>query len=401
MTNWKKIYLSFFLSIFLIGVFTSCNKNNKTEQMKIVHTQLPTAGLSADLQKGVSAAYAALLDGKLIVAGGCNFPDKPPYEGGAKIYYDEILMIDTLNPQAWSVIGKLPEAAAYGVSVQLDNSALWIGGNGASKSYNDVYRVSLDNDTVVLDTLPQLPAAFDNFAGCAVNNLVFVGGGNESGKASNSVYTIRLDQDSVWTKLPDFPGEPRVQPVMAALEIDGNEYLYLLGGIFGGDADRKPMVATDVLRYSVAGGSWEKVAGQFDPISQRPFSLGGATAMAIENRYILAIGGVNYDIFLDALASIHKNTFDKTISDNERKERAKAFSLNYMTQPIDYYKFNKEYRLFDTETNIWSTLDVSENGARAGATLLPDGRTFYAVQGELKPGVRTPETWKGEIKSLE
>jgi len=23
---------------------------------------------------------------------------------------------------------------------------------------------------------------------------------------------------------------------------------------------------------------------------------------------------------------------------------------------------------------------------------------FYAVQGELKPGVRSPETWRGEIK---
>lgn len=396
-----KTYYQIFLSLLLIGIIISCTNKHENNNMKLIHTQLPTSGLSDDLQKGVSAAYAALIDDKLIVAGGCNFPDKPPYEGGAKIYYDEILMIDTNNPQSWSVIGKLPETSAYGVSIQLNNSALWIAGNSATESFKDVFRVSLQNENIVLDSLPQLPATFDNFAGCAINDLVFVGGGNENGKPSNSLYCIRLNSDSAWAKLPDFPGEPRVQPVMTAFDIDGKEYLYLLGGFFGGDAENKPIVSSDVLCYSVAEGKWEKIADQFDPDSQKPFSLGGATAIAIENRYILAVGGVNYNVFLDALASIHKNTFDKTISDNERKERAKAFSLNYMTQPIEHYKFNKEYRLYDTETNEWSTLDVSANGARAGATLVPDGRTFYAVQGELKPGVRTPEIWKGEIKSLE
>lgn len=68
-----------------------------------------------------------------------------------------------------------------------------------------------------------------------------------------------------------------------------------------------------------------------------------------------------------------------------------------MTQPIDYYRFNTECRVFDTKTGEWSTIDRTHNAARAGTTLVWKGYTFYAVQGELKPGVRSPETWKGEI----
>ena len=44
--------------------------------MKINWSKLSTEGLMGDLSKGISAAYAALIDGKLIVAGGANFPGK-------------------------------------------------------------------------------------------------------------------------------------------------------------------------------------------------------------------------------------------------------------------------------------------------------------------------------------
>lgn len=366
--------------------------------MKITHTQLPTNGLPADLQKGVSAAYAALLDDKLIVAGGCNFPYKPPYEGGEKIFYDEILMMNIRNPDQWEIVGNLPERAAYGASVQLKNSALWIAGNNSTNTFNHAYRVRLENDSIRLENFPALPATFDNFAGCSLNEKVFVGGGNENGKPSNSIYMIHAAHDNEWTKLPDYPGTAHVQPVMAALEIDNKEYLYLMGGFFGGDAGHQPEIAVSVLRYSINDKKWDEVGEQIDPETQIPFSLGGATAMPLNNRYILALGGVNYDVFLDALTAIHSNRFDNSITDEERANRAKEFSLNYMTQPVAYYNFNKEYRLYDTHTHQWTVIERSKNGARAGATLVADDKTFYVVQGELKPGVRTPETWKGNME---
>ena len=68
-----------------------------------------------------------------------------------------------------------------------------------------------------------------------------------------------------------------------------------------------------------------------------------------------------------------------------------------MTRPIEDYKFSRECRIFDTVTGGWKTILDTSLTARAGATLVFEGKEFYVVQGELKPGVRTPVTIKGEI----
>ena len=396
-----------FVLIAIVLLF-SCNKPLNKGDMKIEWDRIGSEGLQGDLTRGVSAAYAALIDGQLIVAGGANFPGKLGFEGGAKAFYDEILSYDPANG-SWKVIGKLPQSSAYGVSVPIPDGALWIGGNTATESLATCYKVSLQknsrasqNDTVLTTgvewaSFPSLPATMDNFAGCAIGATVYVAGGNVNGIPSNALHSIDTENDSTWMELPPFPGLPRVQPVMAAVEEKGKTYLYLLGGFFGGDAEREPGMATDVLRYDPDKRSWEKVSEQVDPDTGEAFSLGGATAMPVDNRYILCLGGVNHHIFLDAITTQYKIAHDTSLTEEERKQRNHEFSSHYMTQPINYYRFNTECRIFDTKTGEWSTIDQTPNAARAGATLVWNGTTFYTVQGELKPGVRSPETWKGMI----
>ncbi len=386
----------------------SCNKQPNEEPMKIEWDKIGSEGLQGDLTKGVSAAYAALLEGQLIVAGGANFPGKLGFEGGAKAFYDEILSYDPANG-FWKVIGKLPQPSAYGVSVPIPGGALWIGGNTATESLASCYKVSLQENSIGsqndkeltpgVEWAPflSLPATMDNFSGCAIGATVYVAGGNVNGIPSNTLHSINLENDSTWTELPPFPGLPRVQPVMAAVEEKGKTYLYLLGGFFGGDTEREPGMAIDVLRYDPDVRSWEKMGEQVDPDTGEAFSLGGATTMPVDNRYILCLGGVNHDIFLDAITTQYKIACDTSLTEEEKRERNHEFSSHYMTQPIDYYRFNTECRVFDTKTGEWSTIDRTHNAARAGTTLVWKGYTFYAVQGELKPGVRSPETWKGEI----
>ena len=377
----------------------SCNTGGeKNNDMEITWSLLTTEGLQDSLARGVSASYAALIDNRLIVAGGANFPGKPGYEGGAKAFYSEIMLLDTLENR-WTVAGHLPHPSAYGVSVPLSDGALWIGGNNGEESFSSCYKVILTNEgKVQLSPLPDLPVAMDNFAGAAIGDLVFVGGGNANGSPSNSLYSINLRTDSVWTEHPAFPGIQRVQPIMAAVEDAGKIYLYLLGGFYGGDATQKPTMATTVLRYELSAKEWTKAGDQTDPATQRPFSLGGATAMPVNNRYIICLGGVNHDIFLDAITTQYDIAHNPALSAEERGIQHQAFSKRYMTQPVAYYRFNPECRVFDTRNGRWTTIDSTPHAARAGATLVSDGPVFYAVQGELKPGVRSPETWKGEIK---
>ena len=128
------------LFVLSLIILTACTETQKEQSMKMNITALTTQGLEDDLQKGVSAAYAALIDDNLLVAGGCNFPDKLGFEGGKKVFYDEILLFNKTQNQ-WQTIGKLPEAAAYGVSVAISDGYLWIGGQTATHSLATCHKV--------------------------------------------------------------------------------------------------------------------------------------------------------------------------------------------------------------------------------------------------------------------
>jgi len=366
--------------------------------MKMNITALTTQGLEGDLQKGVSAAYAALIDDNLLVAGGCNFPDKLGFEGGKKVFYDEILLFNKTQNQ-WQTIGKLPEATAYGVSVAIPDGYLWIGGQTATHSLATCHKVQYTKEKGLTFTdFPALPEPLDNFSGASVGSKVFVAGGNASGKASNKVFYINAATGKEWKQLPDFPSDARVQPVLAAIEKDNDTLLYVLGGFFGGDATKTPTMGEKVLAFSLKQQQWHEVALQENP-NKEIFSLTGATALAIDNRYIACFGGVNHSLFINTITDLYHLGKDTSLTDDQRKHKNYDYMSHYMTQPIAYYKFNQECYLFNTHTKQWSVLNIQPDFARAGATLVGTPTEFYLVQGELKPGVRSPKTYKLKILS--
>ena len=386
------------LFVLSLIILTACTENQKEQSLKIDITTLTTQGLQGDLQKGVSASYAALIDDNLLVAGGCNFPDKLGFEGGKKVFYDEILLFNKTQNQ-WQTIGKLPEAAAYGVSVAIPDGYLWIGGQTATNSLANCYKVQYSKEkALTLNSFPALPEPLDNFSGASVGSKVFVAGGNASGKASNKVFYINTATDKEWKQLPDFPGDARVQPVLAAIEKDNDTLLYVLGGFFGGDATKTPTMGEKVLAFSLKQQQWHEVALQENP-NKEIFSLTGATALAIDNRYIACFGGVNHSLFINTITDLYHLGKDTSLTDDQRKQKNYDYMSHYMTQPIEYYKFNQECYLFDTHTKQWSVLNTQPDFARAGATLVGTPSEFYLIQGELKPGVRSPKTYKLKILS--
>ena len=74
-------------------------------------------------QAGVASPFVGVHRDALIVAGGANFPDKMPWEGGAKVWWDDIWILEktTDGPLRWVAdkTFKLPRPIAYGVSVNV------------------------------------------------------------------------------------------------------------------------------------------------------------------------------------------------------------------------------------------------------------------------------------------
>ena len=334
----------------------------------------PLQGFPCDeegIAKGVSACYAGILDGELVMAGGCNFPGLPPRLGGAKKYYDGIYAArrgdDTL---VWRRIGDLPLPAAYGVSVTTPEGIVCIGGNNAEGQIDCVFRIRMQGGEAVLDPLPQLPAGIDNFTGAFAGRRIFIAGGAYAGKASRKALFLDLDDlDKGWQSLPDFLGPRRTQSVSALFEKDGKYTFYLWGGFAGATDDDPVTLSVDGLKYETATGRWTPVAGPKDADGVE-ISLGGGAAAVLGGDKVVATGGVDKDIFYNALIKLPEGYFEHDPS---------------------WYRFGRNILVYDTKADRWTVAATTPETARAGAVLVGDGRTFANICGELMPGVRSPQ----------
>lgn len=322
---------------------------------------------------GISAPFAGRIGEKAILVGGCNFPTLDPFAPGAtKKFYGGIYAgaPEGENFQ-WTRLGSLPEGRAYGAAVSDGTSLYLIGGNGPDgKSLTVVEKLTLsDGKTPKLESLPPLPFAMDNMAACIDGSTIYVAGGNRDGAPSNSMLSFDLkDPTAGWKVLKDFPGNPRVQPVMAAAK-DGKVYLF--GGFAGKGENRPASLNTDGLVYEPAKGKWSQVAGPCDA-EGNDVSLGGGAMTVLADGRFVAGGGVNKDIFLEALRNQ---------------------APDYLEHPISWYRFNPTLYLFDPASGSW-TIGPSDPGfARAGAAIvsLPDD-TVVVSGGELKPRIRSNQT---------
>ncbi|MDE6509132.1 MAG: cyclically-permuted mutarotase family protein [Muribaculaceae bacterium] len=312
------------------------------------------------LEHGVSAAFGGSVGDVPVIAGGCNFPyDDPLAPGIEKVYYKGIY-----RATDGKRIGELPQPTAYGASAATPLGLAMIGGEGLRSAW----LLTLDADSMaVLEPLPDLPVAVDNAYAAAVGTKIFVAGGNADGKPWRGLLSLDLaDIPAGWTRLADMPGNPRVQPVMAAAP-DGRLYLW------GGFAPRhegydSPTLQCDGIRYDPASDSWSMLPTP--TVGRTKISLGGGVAECIGGK-IVCTGGVNREVFLNALRSQPDD---------------------YLSHPKEWYRFNGRVCVFDPQTDRWVIGNREPDYARAGAAtaVIDGGRTMLLMGGELKPRIRTP-----------
>ncbi len=129
-------------------------------------------------REGFAGAFAGVAGDTLIVAGGANFPDKKPWEGGKKVWYDTVFALEETNG-AWKVVGKLPRPLGYGVSVTTKAGVVCAGGSDAEKHHAEVFLLSLQHGRLEVTNLPRLPVPLANGAGALVGETLFIFGGSE------------------------------------------------------------------------------------------------------------------------------------------------------------------------------------------------------------------------------
>lgn len=339
----------------------------------------PLAPLSVNGGQGLSGHFAGMIDGKIIVAGGCNFPNVPAAEGGEKVFYDDIYLLENAfeDNEHWKSIGKLPKAVAYGVSVSTPQGLICLGGNDGNHSLSDVYLISFQGDELKITALSSLPVTLDNMAGCLSENMIYVAGGQSDGMGSNHVFKINVEallKGESWEEMPAFPSDFRLQPCMAVQSNAGNPNLYLMGGYATPTDSQNGVVHHNGLRLDLKTGIWSETAPILSDADGAPRALIGSVCSVSGGSHLIFFGGVNAQIFEAAI--------NGKLSESHQE---------YMSHPADWYRFNDKVLVYHTLTDTWFENGSFPQLAKAGAAIVPYQNGWLVVGGESKPGIRSDE----------
>ena len=237
---------------------------------------------------GMAGLMVAMHDGVLIAAGGANFPDQPPWEGGKKSFYRAIYAL-LPGASAWIPAGQLPAPRAYGATVTVPAGVLIAGGESADQVYQDSLVLRWNGRSVEIVPGSLLPAPVTCAAAAVLAGKVLVAGGYSADTprvSRNFFWQLDLaGQSNRWQELPAWSGPTRALAVTAAV---GGAF-YLISGIEICAVDGKegpPVYLKDAFRFRPSAG-WEALpelpwsalaAASPAPITANPprvFVLGG------------------------------------------------------------------------------------------------------------------------------
>ena len=311
--------------------------------------------------RGLAAPFAGVTGDRLFVAGGANFPDKMPWEGGTKVWHDRIWVLDSPG-STWQEAGRLPGARAYGVGLSINGLWILAGGSDSVRHFAEVWTYEWRDGKLVESAVNPgpLPVALAGAAGAvdADQTAYIACGSSEPGekKASNRVFCAQFHGEPPrWQELPPLPAEPRILPCAAAL---GNVF-YLFGGAAleekAGIVSRRYL--QDAWSYAPEAG-WKRLADLPEPCVAAP-----SPAPAMENSIYLPGGD------------------DGRLAGSDPKKHP---------------GFSGKMQRYDVVTNTWTA------AGRAPAPRVTVPCVFWKDQyvipsGEVRPGVRSPEVWSFSI----
>jgi cyclically-permuted mutarotase family protein len=356
-----------------------------------------------DVQPGLAAAFAGISENMLLVAGGCNFPDEMVWEGGQKAYHDDAFALEHTEDgeYLWHTGFKIPYSVAYGVSITVPEGVICIGGNNNTGNFSSVFLMRWDPDAkqIITESLPSLPFTMSRMAGALVDQKIYLAGGWTDGRLANTFISLDLSKwendQFEWEILDDFPGQPRLQAIAVGQNAAEEKHFYLFSGSSYPGHEEDPFIMTDGLEFNPKTEKWT-ILPDIKPDGADALSLHGGSAVAIGTQHILFIGGVNRSIFYNAWKRERDIELARAIHDTVQLERLLEEKQDYFLMEPQEYKFNQAVLAYHTITKTWIKVGDYPFPGPAGAPMVNWDNGFVVVNGEIKPGVRSPNIYYGQ-----
>lgn len=337
---------------------------------------------------GVAGPVTGVHGKMMFVAGGANFPDSMPWQGGKKKYYNRIDVFTKTSNHLIPIAGNyaLPDKIAYAASCSTPNGVLYAGGENEAGISDRAFLLKWDDATesVVAEQLPALPVALTNAAATSHNNIVFIAGGESREGVSDKCWSIDLSNSaSGWKELPSLPKQVS-HAVFVAIKSAGILKLYIVGG------RRKTVqgiseLYSSVFELSIGQNQWKEL----EPL---PYPLSAGTGVAIGSAGIILFGGDRGTTFSkveSCLAAISKAT-------NETEKQQLIQQKNQLL--TSHPGFSKEILLYNITTGKTKTAGTVPYPVPVTTTAFWWDKVVMIPSGEIKAGVRTPQVLMAKIK---
>lgn len=333
-----------------------------------------------ELKPGVAGAVIGSHGTHLLVAGGADFPDGPPWQGGAKFYHDRIHIFEKKGDRLTKkqINATLPEKIAYSASCSTPQGVCYAGGENSSGISAKVYLLRWDETsaTIAIDSLPSLPVPLTNASAAFCDRRVYIAGGESPKGVSDQCWTIDLgDLEGGWSPLPSLP-KPVSHAVLTVIE---KEYAIVLT-LFGGRC-KKPDGISElydaVFELSPSEGRWVNRPAL-------PYPLSAGTGIAFGTSGALLFGGDRGSTFTKVeqlIAAIAKSTVEA-----EKQRLTKEKNELQSGHP----GFDRNVIFYDYVSGKSRILGKLKHAAPVTTTAVSWEDAIYIPSGEVKAGVRTP-----------
>lgn len=336
-------------------------------------------------EHGFAGPFAGRIGDRLIVAGGANFPDAPPWEKGTKVWHDRVFVYSP-ESESWSLAKtRLPKALGYGVSFSMPQrgTVIMVGGSDQeNQPTSGVVEMRLEDGEPVFSSLPPLPIPLTEMSGARLHNSIYVFSGRTKEGTAKAAFRLILDAtEPFWETLP-WPEGARGRMHSVAAERDGKLYLIAGRDEMSDEAlefpgDRMELFGLDFLRdcyrFTPSANEWEQIADLPRGLSAAP-----ANMIPAGNAHLLMFGGVDA-VFL-------------------KKQVAARPELN--GQGYEHPGFPRKVWAYHTITNTWASVSEISPDADAPVTVpvvTTGADTFVIPSGEVKPGIRTKQVLAGSV----
>ncbi len=336
---------------------------------------------------GVAGPVVGIINNKLIVAGGANFPDKMPWQGGKKIYYNNISIFNKEKEQVFQekIQNSLTSNIAYAANCITPLGVVYAGGENELGLSDKVYLLQWDeaSNNLRQTKLPDLPVETTNGSLVCIDNTIYFLGGETLTNTTNQFYSLNLIKINLgWMTLPVLP-KPLSNMVVVAQYLNGQKQIYLMGG----RAKQKNGISdfsSDVYSFDIHLKIWDKK-------KSLPYPLSAGTGAVFSEKYILLFGGDRGERF---------NKVEQTISNInlEKDELRKENLISIKNKLLESHPgFSNEILLYNTQKNIWLSNGFIPFNTSVTTNLVQWGDEIIIPSGEIKAGVRTPRIISAKI----